>query len=210
MSDDELARLREAHARTSRALDAAVAEARRERERADAAVTRAAVLRKKLEAARGSVSFRLGRATRVALDTGDPRRWLRTFRGDDEILDDLADDPADDVRAETPLDPEVVLAGAAVDPSPLAVLEGSALQARTLTPHGWRAELELRPASLVIVTGDVLASGTPWGDWGTPGGRDGRALLGELVAWCRARGIAVAYWGAPPVPALPFDLIVPA
>jgi hypothetical protein len=198
VSDDELARLRAAHARVSRALDHALVDAKRERERADAQTERSAVLLRKLEAARGSVSFRLGRATRAAIDQRDPRRWLATFRGEDEILEDLGDDPA---PIDDPIDPGHP---GATTSTPLATLE-------TLTPHGWRDTLERDPPSLVLIRGDALAAGTPWGDWGTPGGRDGLALVEELVTWCRARAIPVAYWdvdGTRPAPRLPFDLIV--
>lgn len=52
-----------------------------------------ATARQRLARARGSLSFRLGRATRVAMreltrdPLGVPRRWLATFRGRDEQLD---------------------------------------------------------------------------------------------------------------------------
>ena len=73
MSDEELARLRAAHARTSRALDEALAEAKRERERADALQARAAMLLRRLEAARGSLSFRIGDEQR---ELGPGGIWL--------------------------------------------------------------------------------------------------------------------------------------
>lgn len=55
---------------------------------------------KRLLAARSALSFRLGRATKVALreaasdPLGLPRRWLETFRGPDEVMADLEPPPA--------------------------------------------------------------------------------------------------------------------
>lgn len=184
----ELARLRDAHARTSRALDEALVSAKHQRERAEALEARATMLLRRLDAARRSVSFRLGRAAR------DPRRWREILQGHDEILDDAGEPPS---QAEPVFDPG--LPGPPTS-SPLATLD-------TLTPHGWRDTLERDPPTLVLIRAESLASGTPWGDWGTPGGRDGLALVGELVAWCRARRIPVAFVGAP-VPRLAFDLIL--
>ena len=201
MSDDELARLRAAHVRTSRALDDALEDAKRARERADAADARAALLLRRLEAARGSISFRIGRAAR------DPRRLVATLRGEDDVLEALVAEPAQELP-ETPAwqvaEPD--------DARPIAVLSGSRLAARALTPHGWREAIEQRPPSLVLVTGDALTAGTPWGDWGSPGGRDGAFLVAKLVAWCHARGVAVAYWdvdGTRPALPLPFDFVFP-
>jgi len=205
--DEDVARLRAAHARTSRALEAALAEVTRERERADGLEARAALLLRRLEAARGSVSFRIGRAAKAAIDTRDPRALVSTFRGEDEVLEGFADE---EVPGEA--EPARWEVAEADDARPIAVLSGSRLDARSLTPHGWRAALDSHPPSVVLVTGDAIAPGTPWGDWGTPGGRDGAFLVGKLVAWCHARGIAIAYWdrdGTRPAPRLPFDFVFP-
>lgn len=48
-----------------------------------------------LERARGSVGFRIGRATRIALRHAAaspwtaPVTWIRTFRGEDEVIESL-------------------------------------------------------------------------------------------------------------------------
>jgi len=80
------------------ARDAQLAEARAQRatfaERAASAERELKTARRRLARARGSFSFRLGRATRLALrdaprdPLGTPARWLATFRGRDEMLDD--------------------------------------------------------------------------------------------------------------------------
>ena len=50
------------------------------------------------------------------------------------------------------------------------------------------------PPSYVLVTADGLEPGAAWAGWGTPGGRDGAAMLRELVSWCRAIHLPVVYW----------------
>lgn len=82
-----------------RSLDDATRAAQGDRARAAEALEeqrrRLARARERLIRARRSVAFRIGRATRVALrgaardPLGVPRRWFETFRGPDEIVDDL-------------------------------------------------------------------------------------------------------------------------
>lgn len=172
-----------------------------------------------LERSRKSMGFRVGLATWAATSTSSrknplsmPRRFMETFRGRDEVLDKLREStkvgaaPRRESRAETSaIARSVLLLG--LDPvsqsgrgvagvvGPRFAEELSAtVPFRALSPHNWRYLLEVGPPSCVLVTSDGLQAGTPWAGWGTPGGRDGAAMLRELINWCRTIRLPVVYW----------------
>jgi hypothetical protein len=176
-------------------------------------------MRRRLVSARQSLSFRIGRATRVAVrESGKGpvpvvRRWLDTFRGQDEILVELAQ--AEPARAPVRIEASEAelraiarqhfLAGlpaldgprpgiAGVAGSALAAELGAAARFRRLGPDDWQHLLEAEPPAFVLLTSDGLAPGTAWGDYGVPGGRSGVERARELVEWCRGRRLPVAWW----------------
>ena len=191
---------------------------------------------KVLERSRRSIGFRFGLATWAAVSSSRmnvfamPRRWFRTFRGPDEVLDKLRDVSriGDGTRPESRVEMaaiarSVLLLGLDTSRRPAPGLAGvvsprfaeelsASARFRSLAPHNWRPLIEAEPPALVLVTADGLQPGSPWAGWGTPGGRDGCAMLRELLAWCRSIQLPVAYWdttgtGRRLPPGLRFDAV---
>ena len=106
----ELMELRAAYQRLSRAHDQARVTSDQERARADALNVRFDRSQKRLVSARQSISFRIGRATRIAAKDlkrdplGAPRRWLQVFRGPDEVLADVQRETMTQARARRDLE----------------------------------------------------------------------------------------------------------
>jgi len=223
---DELARLRVANQQLSRALEESRAQTTAERQRADLAAKQLATTQRRLGSARGAISFRIGRATRLAVRMSRknplavPWRWVQAFRGPDEILTEVTADGAPrapllaqvESAERRQIECDVVLAGGgegAAGPRPhVAGIVGERLACelelstsyRPLPPDFWRHLLEQASPTYVLVTADGLAAGSAWAGFGTPGGRDGAAELAALVAWCRARSLPVVYWDTIGVP----------
>jgi hypothetical protein len=178
----------------------------------------------RLESARTSFSFRVGRATSLALKgarkdiTAVPRRWLHGFRGTDEILEQAREELNKKIVGGKPAPTYTAVeiemyrlgrpsapparTGVAGIASPRFAAELAACAAfTTLVPHAWRAQLTDLP-SYVLVTSDGLAPDGTWSSWGTIGGRDGEAALRDLLVWCRENSVPTAYWdtigGVPP------------
>lgn len=189
-----------------------------QKKRGDGLERQLAQMVKRLESARSSVSFRIGRATTLALKgarkdiTAVPRRWLDGFRGKDEILEQARDEltkskPAaitGPSAAPTAIELEMYRLGRPAAPPSRTGIAGIAsprfaaeLAASapftTLVPHAWRAQLTDLPA-YVLVTSDGLGPDGTWIQGGTIGGRDGETALRELTAWCRDRGVPAVYW----------------
>src|SRR5262249_5778054 len=140
------------------------------------------------------------------------RRWIRAFRGGDDVLEKLRSVAllgSGTRRASSlqlaAIEKDLLLlgleAGARTLPGVAGVVGprlGEELAAsahfRALAPHSWRHLCEVELPAYVLVTADGLQMGAPWTRWGTPGGRDGSALLRELVGWCRATHVPVVYW----------------
>ena len=212
--------------RMTRARDEALGQAGAAQDQVQAYQARLAATFLALERSRGSFAFRLGRATWAAKSAGVnvfamPRRWLRGFRGRDEVLEKLRERPrlGGGAPLESPaelvgIEKSVLLLGLepAAGPGPMiagvvgsrfAVELAASARFRPLAPHDWRHLLEAELPAYVLVTADGLLPGAAWGDWGTPGGRDGAAMLRELVAWCRGMQLPIVYWdtiGAGQVP----------
>lgn len=218
----ELERLRGASAK----LDRTLAERDAYRKRAEQLEAELERVHHRLRRSRESVTFRVGRATTVALRAARkkpwtlPKSWVDTFRGKDPLVDEL--DPSR-LRAPAPKvdagedDLEAVERrhfllgmgprGAAAS---VAGVVGHRLARqlarngsfRLLTPNAWRHLLEVESPAFVLVTRDGMAPGTAWGDFGSPQGRDGTAELTALTQWCARRGLPVVWWDTLGVPAL--------
>lgn len=218
----ELERLRAASAK----LDHAVAERDAFRRRAEQLEVELDRLHKRLRRSRESVTFRVGRATTVALRAARtkpwtlPKSWVDTFRGKDPIVDEL--DPSrlrkpkpqvvatseDDLEAVErahfllELDaPAAATVAGVVGPRLAAELDRGG-RFLPLTPNAWRHMLETHSPSFVLVTRDGMGPGSAWGDFGSPQGRDGSAELTALTQWCSLRGLPVVWWDTVGDPAL--------
>jgi len=202
----------------TRARDEALGEVAAERKQVEAYKARLVATFQALERSRRSIGFRVGLATWAATSKSRanvfamPRRWVRSFRGKDEVLEKLRELPklAAGVRRESKLELAAIEKnvlflglepsarpgpGVAGVVSPRFAEELSAsTKFRALAPHGWRHQLEAELPAYVLVTADGLQPGAAWAGWGTPGGRDGSTLLRELIAWCRGIHVPIVYW----------------
>lgn len=219
---DELARSRTSAERTAERLQEELAGREHHEARAEQLEAELDRVFHRLRRSRQAVTFRVGRATTKALRASRknpltlPVSWISAFRSEDEIVAEL--DPAR-LRREEPIASPSARAGidvAAVErdyfltgvelgggPGPcvagvvgprLARELAAATRFHALTPNAWRHVLEADPPSYVLVTRDGLAPGSAWGQFGTPAGKDGAAELSQLLAWCHARSLPVAYW----------------
>lgn len=180
---------------------------------------------KRLVTSRSALSFRVGRATKVAVREGarNPlaigRRWIETFRGPDEMIADLKK-PA---RVEAPKEaaqPAIVpneverrhfalgLPARASARPPIAAIVGPRLAVelgacatlRALTPNAWPAMIDDDPPAFVLVTDCGLAPGSAFGEFGNAQAGAFAVELKHVAVFCRARHIPIVYWdtsGAP-------------
>lgn len=211
--------LRSSLASANRERDSAKAEAAAQKKRADAIEKHLKLTHKKMVAARKSVSFRIGRATKMAWQDGKkkplrlPSRWLEAFRERSEIPPNMPPlrVPAQVSRHQPQADELAVVEreNLLLDLAPLskptpgiasvssrrvgAELDAS-VRTRSLTPKAYRYQLEVERPSFVLVTADGIEAGTAWGSYGTPDGRGVAASLVSLCETCADHQIPIVYW----------------
>ncbi len=232
LREDVSARLRleDAHRRLQQQYDAARAAAEGARDQTNKLTKQLGRNLNRLEKSRGSVSFRLGRATKLAIRNASgnrlavPSKWVEAFRQPDEVLEEAgrwqelsaSSAPSTAPTPSVPIDViemerRFYLLGlvpplgggplvAVISGSSMAHALSSAARCWSLAPNAWRYQLERENPAYVLVCSDGLHANTPWGSFGFPDGRGHEELLVQLYAYCHGRGIPVVYWDTEGVP----------